>query len=65
MHLIIDDRDGRGSVRGLADPAPDHARHESEVRLPDGSGATVPDGPAKGFTIGTGITGAGREGRAG
>ncbi len=62
MYLIIDDHDGQGSVRVLSDPAPDHARYESEVRLPYGSAATIPEGPAKGFVVGEDITGIGRRG---
>ncbi|MFJ2750153.1 Uma2 family endonuclease [Streptomyces sp. NPDC087297] len=62
VYLIIDDYDGQGSIRVLSDPAPDHARYESEVRLPYGSAATIPEGPAKGLVIGEDITGSMRRG---
>lgn len=35
----------------------EHARYEDEHRVPYGTEAVVPEGPAKGFVIGEAITG--------
>ncbi|WP_371678122.1 hypothetical protein [Streptomyces sp. NBC_01276] len=59
VHVLIDDHDDGGTVTVLSAPDPEAAIHADEVRTAYGygSGATVPEGPAKGFTIGEEITG--------
>ncbi|MFD9724216.1 Uma2 family endonuclease [Streptomyces sp. NPDC059072] len=57
VYVIIDDHDGHGTVSLLTGPVPDEARYASEVRMPYGTGVTVPEGPAKGFVIGEDVTG--------
>lgn len=56
VYVIIDD-DNRGTVSILTAPVPERARYEDEHRVPYGTDAIVPEGPAKGFVIGEGITG--------
>ncbi|MFG2337304.1 Uma2 family endonuclease [Streptomyces yangpuensis] len=58
VYVIIDDYQGHGSVTVLFDPVPDEARYASETTVPYGTAVTVPEGPAKGFTIDESITGA-------
>ncbi|WP_343242852.1 Uma2 family endonuclease [Streptomyces sp. SID12501] len=57
VYVIIDDYDNRGTVSILTVPVPEHARYEDEHRVPYGTEALVPEGPAKGFVIGEAITG--------
>ncbi|MFD4866189.1 Uma2 family endonuclease [Streptomyces sp. NPDC058412] len=57
VYVIIDDFDGHGTVSVLTGPVPGEARYASEVRMPYGTEVIIPDGPAKGFVIGEGITG--------
>ncbi|GAA3234306.1 Uma2 family endonuclease [Streptomyces lavendulae] len=57
VHVLIDDHDDGGTVTVLSAPDPEAAIYADEVRTAYGSGATVPEGPAKGFTIGEEITG--------
>ncbi|MFF4012089.1 Uma2 family endonuclease [Streptomyces sp. NPDC001717] len=63
VYVIIDDHDGHGTVSLLTGPVPDEARYASEVRMPYGTGVTVPEGPAKGFVIGEDVTGPLRGGK--
>ncbi|MFE2328717.1 Uma2 family endonuclease [Streptomyces sp. NPDC059385] len=57
VYLIIDDYDGHGTVSLLTGPVAGEARYASEVRMPYGTEVTIPEGPAKGFTIGGDVTG--------
>ncbi|MFD6111750.1 Uma2 family endonuclease [Streptomyces yangpuensis] len=58
VYVIIDDDQGHGSVTVLFDPVPGEARYASETTVPYGTAVTIPEGPAKGFTIDESITGA-------
>ncbi|MEU9378855.1 Uma2 family endonuclease [Streptomyces sp. NPDC048255] len=60
VYVLIDDFDEGGTITVLSAPDPEAAVYDDEVRAAYGSGATVPEGPAKGFTIGEDITGPGR-----
>ncbi|MEC4571670.1 Uma2 family endonuclease [Streptomyces virginiae] len=62
VYLLIDDHDELGMVTLLTAPNPDQAVYDDEVRVPYGTTVTIPEGPAKGFTIGEEITGPGRAG---
>lgn len=57
VYVIIDDYDNSGTVSVLTAPLPERARYEDEHRVPYGTDAVIPEGPAKGFVIGEGITG--------
>ncbi|MGO4461992.1 Uma2 family endonuclease [Streptomyces sp. M-16] len=57
VYVLIDDHDDGGTVTVLSAPGPEAAVYADEVRTAYGSGATVPEGPAKGFTVGEEITG--------
>jgi Uma2 family endonuclease len=57
VYVIIDDFDDGGSVTVLSGPDPARGSYASSVRTPYGEEAIVPEGPAKGFVIGPGITG--------
>ncbi|MDX3226057.1 Uma2 family endonuclease [Streptomyces sp. ME19-01-6] len=54
-YVIVDDFDGDGTVTVLTSPNPGEAGYADEHRVPYGTGAVVPDGPAKGFVIGDAI----------
>ncbi|MEW1721431.1 Uma2 family endonuclease [Streptomyces sp. NPDC093109] len=56
LYVLIDDHDGEGTVTILADPTPGKAAYADEHRVAYGTEATIPDGPAKGYTIGETIT---------
>ncbi|GAA2354541.1 Uma2 family endonuclease [Streptomyces cuspidosporus] len=56
LYVMIDDFDGEGTVSVLTSPNPDKAVYADEHRVPYGTDAVVPDGPAKGFVIGEAIT---------
>ncbi|NIY67716.1 Uma2 family endonuclease [Streptomyces malaysiensis] len=55
LYVLIDDFDGDGTVVILTTPDPDKAVYADEHRVPYGTDAVVPDGPAKGFVIGEAI----------
>ncbi|TJZ46153.1 Uma2 family endonuclease [Streptomyces piniterrae] len=57
VYVIIDDYDGQGTVTVLAQPRPDKGIYAESHRVPYGKDVTIPDGPAKGFTITEAITG--------
>ncbi|MFF3913360.1 Uma2 family endonuclease [Streptomyces sp. NPDC001852] len=57
VYVLIDDYDGQGAVTLFTGPRPDKADWEDIHRVPYGTEVTVPEGPAKGFVIGEGITG--------
>ncbi|MFI0739858.1 Uma2 family endonuclease [Streptomyces sp. NPDC021100] len=56
LYILIDDFDGDGAVVLLTQPNPDKAVYEDEHRVPYGTDAVIPSGPAKGFAIGAAIT---------
>ncbi|WP_326589851.1 Uma2 family endonuclease [Streptomyces sp. NBC_01294] len=60
VYVLIDDHDELGMVTVLTTPDPDQAVYDDEVRVAYGTTVTIPEGPAKGFTIGEDITGPGR-----
>ncbi|MEU9084670.1 Uma2 family endonuclease [Streptomyces sp. NPDC048357] len=62
VYILIDDHDERGVVTAPTGPDPEKAVYGDEVRASYGVAVTVPAGPAKGFVIGEGITGALRGG---
>ncbi|WP_433858414.1 hypothetical protein [Streptomyces kronopolitis] len=55
--VLIDDHDGLGTVSVLTVPRPDEAAYADTHRVAYGIDITLPEGPAKGFTIGEEITG--------
>ncbi|MEE4595382.1 Uma2 family endonuclease [Streptomyces sp. DSM 41524] len=55
LYVLIDDFDGDGTVVVLTDPNPKKADYADEHRVPYGTDAVIPDGPAKGFVIGEAI----------
>ncbi|MFD5390833.1 Uma2 family endonuclease [Streptomyces sp. NPDC056669] len=55
LYVLIDDFDGDGTVVILTAPDPDKAVYADEHRVPYGTDAVIPDGPAKGFVIGDAI----------
>ncbi|MGW5448312.1 Uma2 family endonuclease [Streptomyces asiaticus] len=57
LYVLIDDFDGDGTVVVLTNPNPDKAVYADEHRVPYGTDAVIPDGPAKGFVIGEAIVG--------
>ncbi|MFE7183012.1 Uma2 family endonuclease [Streptomyces erythrochromogenes] len=61
VYVIIDDYEGHGSVTILSDPVPGEARYASESTAPYGTAVTIPEGPAKAFSIDESITGALRD----
>lgn len=56
VYVIVDDFDGDGAVHVLSLPDPKKAAYEEAHRVPYGTEAVIPSGPAKGFTIGEDIT---------
>ncbi|MGW6060583.1 Uma2 family endonuclease [Streptomyces sp. NPDC055189] len=60
VYVIIDDHDGEGTVTVLTEPQPEKADWVGVHRVPYGTEVAIPEGPAKGFTIGEAITGARR-----
>ncbi|WP_405881917.1 MULTISPECIES: Uma2 family endonuclease [unclassified Streptomyces] len=56
LYILVDDHDGDGTVVVLASPDPKKAVYTDEHRVPYGTDAVIPDGPAKGFVIGEAIT---------
>ncbi|MFK4099965.1 Uma2 family endonuclease [Streptomyces sp. NPDC019531] len=57
VYVLIDDHDGQGAVTLFTGPRPEKADWEDIHRVPYGTEVTIPEGPAKGFVIGGGITG--------
>ncbi|MEV3853963.1 Uma2 family endonuclease [Streptomyces sp. NPDC050095] len=60
VYVLIDDYDDGGTITVLTDPRPGRADWAVVHRAPYGTEVTVPEGPAKGFVIDHGITGARR-----
>ncbi|XUL90387.1 Uma2 family endonuclease [Streptomyces galilaeus] len=56
LYVLVDDHDGDGTVVVLASPDPKKAVYTDEHRVPYGTDAVIPEGPAKGFAIGEAIT---------
>ncbi|MEV7870939.1 Uma2 family endonuclease [Streptomyces sp. NPDC088124] len=56
LYVLIDDHDSDGTVVILTAPNPGKATYADEHRVPYGTDAIIPDGPAKGFAIGEEIT---------
>ena len=56
LYVIVDDHDGEGTVVVLTSPDPKKAVYTDEHRVPYGTDAVLPEGPAKGFVIGDDIT---------
>ncbi|MEU9043164.1 MULTISPECIES: Uma2 family endonuclease [unclassified Kitasatospora] len=57
VYVIIDDHDDGGAVTILTGPDSECREYTSSTRIPYGKEAVIPEGPAKGFVIGPGITG--------
>jgi Uma2 family endonuclease len=57
VYVLVDDHDGHGTVTVLTSPDPDEGVYAAEVRVPYGTEITLPEGPAKGFTITESLTG--------
>ncbi|MDH6703768.1 Uma2 family endonuclease [Kitasatospora sp. MAA19] len=57
VYVIIDDYDDGGAVTVLSGPDPERGSYASSTRVPYGEEAVIPEGPAKGFVVGPGITG--------
>lgn len=55
VYVIVDDFDDDGAVVVLTSPDPKKAKYTDEHRVPYGTDAVVPEGPAKGFAIGKAI----------
>ncbi|MEV2251141.1 Uma2 family endonuclease [Streptomyces sp. NPDC050147] len=56
LYVLVDDHDGDGYVVLLTSPNPKKATYTDEHRVPYGTDAVLPEGPAKGFVIGEDIT---------
>lgn len=56
VYVIVDDFDDEGTVAVLSAPNPGRGRYAEEHRVPYGTDAVVPEGPAKGLVIGDDIT---------
>ncbi|GGT27101.1 Uma2 family endonuclease [Streptomyces chromofuscus] len=56
LYVIVDDFDDDGAVVVLTSPDPKKAKYTDEHRVPYGTDAVIPEGPAKGFAIGKAIT---------
>lgn len=52
VYVIVDDFDDDGAVFVLTSPDPGKAKYADEHRVPYGTDAVIPEGPAKGFAIG-------------
>ncbi|PWI10901.1 hypothetical protein DIZ27_08535 [Streptomyces sp. NWU339] len=57
VYVIIDDFDDEGAVLVLTSPDPKKAKYADEHRVPYGTDAVIPEGPAKGFAVGKAIVG--------
>ncbi|GGW29996.1 hypothetical protein GCM10010503_01820 [Streptomyces lucensis JCM 4490] len=53
--VIVDDFDDEGAVVVLTSPDAKKARYTDEHRVPYGTDAVIPEGPAKGFAVGKAI----------
>lgn len=57
VYVIVDDFDDEGAVLVLTSPDPKKAKYADEHRVPYGTDAVIPEGPAKGFAVGKAIIG--------
>ncbi|MGW5210781.1 Uma2 family endonuclease [Streptomyces sp. NPDC004051] len=57
VYVIVDDFDDEGAVLVLTSPDPKKAKYADEHRVPYGTDAVIPEGPAKGFAVGKAIVG--------
>ncbi len=55
VYVIVDDFDDEGAVLVLTSPDPEKAKYADEHRVPYGTDAVIPEGPAKGFAVGKAI----------
>ncbi|WP_316740154.1 Uma2 family endonuclease [Streptomyces sp. MK7] len=55
VYVIVDDFDDEGAVVVLTSPDPRKAKYADEHRVPYGTDAVIPEGPAKGFAVGKAI----------
>ncbi|MGX4690345.1 Uma2 family endonuclease [Streptomyces sp. JNUCC 63] len=58
VYVIVDDFDDEGAVLVLTSPDPKKAKYTDEHRVPYGTDAVIPEGPAKGFAIGKAVVAA-------
>lgn len=56
VYVIIDGHDEGGVVSILTDPKPTEGLYTDEMRIPFGTDAVIPQGPAKGFAITESLT---------
>jgi hypothetical protein len=56
VYVIVDDHDDEGAVLVLSVPNSKKATYDDEHRIPYGTDAVIPSGPAKGFVIGEAVT---------
>ncbi|MEW2266734.1 Uma2 family endonuclease [Streptomyces sp. NPDC047853] len=57
VYVIVDDHDAQRTVTVLTEPRPDKGDWLGVVRVPYGTDAEVPKGPAPGLVIGEAVTG--------
>ncbi|WP_329571901.1 Uma2 family endonuclease [Streptomyces sp. NBC_01361] len=57
VYVIIDDHDAQGTVTVLTEPRSDKGDWVGVHQVPYGTEVTIPEGPAKGFTLDEAITG--------
>ncbi|MFG2864488.1 Uma2 family endonuclease [Streptomyces sioyaensis] len=57
VYVLIDDYDDHGTVSVLTSPRPDDGIYTNAHHVGYGTEVSIPEGPAKGFTIGEAITG--------
>ncbi|MDT3397766.1 Uma2 family endonuclease [Streptomyces sp. B1866] len=57
VYVIIDDYDNHGTVTVLTSPSPKEGLYAASTRVPYGTDAEIPEGPAKGFVITEAVTG--------
>ncbi|MEU1463526.1 Uma2 family endonuclease [Streptomyces sp. NPDC005727] len=55
VYVIVDDFDDEGAVVVLTSPDSKKAKYTDEHRVPYGTDAVIPEGPAKGFAVGKAI----------
>ncbi|WP_026248238.1 Uma2 family endonuclease [Streptomyces sp. LaPpAH-108] len=55
VYVIVDDYDDEGAVLVLTSPDAKKGKYADEHRVPYGTDAVIPEGPAKGFAVGKSI----------
>ncbi|MFJ6543109.1 Uma2 family endonuclease [Streptomyces sp. NPDC091385] len=58
VYVIVDDHDDEGAVLVLTSPDAKKGKYADEHRVPYGTDAVIPEGPAKGFAVGKSIVAA-------